>query len=250
MKMLMCGKGGSGKSIVSAMLAKEFEARGLDVLVLDTDESNFGLHRHLGLPLPPDFVNYFGGREEVLKKIRETNGEARFIEGEWHFSDLPAKYVSEKGRIKLMSVAKIQEPDCGCACPFSVIAQQLISALRPDRYQVVIVDTEAGMKHFNRGTGRGADAVFMVVDPSMESMQLAGKVADFCQKTGQTLYFILNKVSLDVLCEMENTVHKYGRIAGIIPAYHTILQAGLRGSEMQADYDEILSLADFCQTLN
>lgn len=249
MKMLMCGKGGSGKSIVAAMLAKEFEARNLDVLVLDTDESNFGLHRQLGLPLPPDFVGYFGSRDDVLGKIRESNGQHLFIEGEWHFSDLPAKYVSEKGRIRLMSVAKLQEPDCGCACPFSVIAQQLISALKTDRYQMVIIDTEAGMKHFNRGTGRGADAVFMVVDPSSESMQLAGKVAAFCERTGQSLYFILNKVSPDVRCEMGNAVHKYGRIAGVIPAYHTIMQAGLKGREMQADYDEVMWLADFCQTL-
>ena len=65
----MCGKGGCGKSTISSLLAKEFETRGFDVLVLDTDESNYGLHKQLGLPLPPDFIEYFGQKEDVLKLI-------------------------------------------------------------------------------------------------------------------------------------------------------------------------------------
>jgi len=38
MKLLICGKGGSGKSTVSSLLAKSMASRGLDVLVIDTDE--------------------------------------------------------------------------------------------------------------------------------------------------------------------------------------------------------------------
>lgn len=47
MKITVCGKGGCGKSTVSALLAKEFERMGKTVLVADSDESNYGLHRQL-----------------------------------------------------------------------------------------------------------------------------------------------------------------------------------------------------------
>ena len=48
MKITVCGKGGCGKSTVSALLAKEFERMGKTVLVADSDESNYGLHRQTG----------------------------------------------------------------------------------------------------------------------------------------------------------------------------------------------------------
>ena len=48
MKIVICGKGGSGKSTISALLAREIAEKGNEVLVVDTDESNFGLYKQLG----------------------------------------------------------------------------------------------------------------------------------------------------------------------------------------------------------
>ena len=46
--MLICGKGGCGKSTVVALLSKEIAERKNKVLVIDSDESNIGLHSRLG----------------------------------------------------------------------------------------------------------------------------------------------------------------------------------------------------------
>jgi len=54
MKLIVCGKGGSGKSVISALLAKDLAKRGYKVLVIDNDESNFGLHHLLGMEIPED----------------------------------------------------------------------------------------------------------------------------------------------------------------------------------------------------
>jgi len=40
MKISVCGKGGSGKSTVVTLLANEALARGYQVLIVDSDESN------------------------------------------------------------------------------------------------------------------------------------------------------------------------------------------------------------------
>jgi CO dehydrogenase maturation factor len=48
MKLSVCGKGGSGKSIVVTMLANEARTRGYVVLVIDSGESNSGLVGMLG----------------------------------------------------------------------------------------------------------------------------------------------------------------------------------------------------------
>ena len=49
MKILVCGKGGCGKSTVVALLAREIALRKSKVLVVDSDESNTGLHSRLGM---------------------------------------------------------------------------------------------------------------------------------------------------------------------------------------------------------
>ena len=63
MKLVICGKGGSGKSTVSALMTRELAARGEKVLVVDTDESKFGIYKPLGLPQPRDFMDSLGGKK-------------------------------------------------------------------------------------------------------------------------------------------------------------------------------------------
>ena len=48
MKIIVCGKGGSGKSTVSTLIARALTHRGYGILMVDGDESNLGLHRLLG----------------------------------------------------------------------------------------------------------------------------------------------------------------------------------------------------------
>jgi len=52
MKISICGKGGSGKSALTALLANQAVARGLEVVVVDSDESNSGLFKILGFENP------------------------------------------------------------------------------------------------------------------------------------------------------------------------------------------------------
>jgi len=70
MKILVCGKGGCGKSTIVALLAKEIAARKRKVLVIDNDESNVGLHSRLGMQQPDDFMNYFGGKKFCSGKLK------------------------------------------------------------------------------------------------------------------------------------------------------------------------------------
>jgi len=46
------GKGGSGKSTVTVLLAKALRKHGYDVCVLDADSTNIGLHQALNRKTP------------------------------------------------------------------------------------------------------------------------------------------------------------------------------------------------------
>ncbi len=52
----------------------------------DSDESNYGLHRQLGMKLPRDFTDYFGGKQNVLNDMMLSKFTHQFLET-WTIDD-------------------------------------------------------------------------------------------------------------------------------------------------------------------
>ena len=248
MKILICGKGGSGKSTISSLLAKSMAKKGHNVLVIDSDESNFGLHRQLGMELPDDFMNFFGGKRGMGRKIREffRKGESVSVfDKRWGINDLPEEYLTKKNGIRLLAIGKIHDFGEGCACPMGALAKTLLDNLDVTDNEVVIVDTDAGIEHFGRGVERGCDVILVVVEPSYESLKLAGKIDEMAKSIGKTIYFVLNKVdddSRDMMLESLN--QSKINVAGTVPASKAVFKAGLAGEELDVHLPEIEGLAD------
>lgn len=241
MKTIVCGKGGCGKSAITSLIAKEISRRGFKVVVADNDESNFGLHTYLGLDLPKDLVNYFGGRDEVFERIDEIKQALRL-------QDVSSDYISQKGGISLLSMGKIKEYGEGCACPINALSSEFYSNLRLEDGEFLLVDAEAGIEHFGRGVEEGCDLILMVVDPTQESLRLAKKVFNFGDEIGLEVLFVLNKVN-----EREEGFLKKSlpekRIISSIPEVEEISEASLEGKELdirQKGIKEIVNvLAEF-----
>ena len=65
-RISICGKGGSGKSTIVALLASELASKGHRVIVLDSDESNACLYWMLGFDEPPQpLLELVGGNERA-----------------------------------------------------------------------------------------------------------------------------------------------------------------------------------------
>jgi len=251
MKLLICGKGGSGKSTVSSLLAKAMTIKGFDVLVIDTDESNYGLHRQLGMELPDDFINFFGGKKKTIKRMIEffKNVDVEKMESEpmkifdqrWGFDDLPGKFLATKNGIKLLSIGKIHDFGEGCACPMGVLAKTLLDNMDVTEKEVVIVDTDAGVEHFGRGVEKGCDAILAVIEPSYESLKLAGKIDSMAKGIGMKIYFVLNKVDDDNRAVMLESLDQLN-VVGAIPVNKDVFNAGLAGEELNLNLPEIEEL--------
>ncbi len=152
--------------------------KGYNVLVVDSDESNFGLHKQLGLEMPEDFMNYLGGKKtlgEKLMQAYQTGDTASIFENKWQISDIPEDYTVEKDNIKMITIGKIHDFGEGCACPMGALAKNFLINTETTPEDVVFVDTEAGIEHFGRGVEEGCDLVLMVLDPSYESIRLSEK---------------------------------------------------------------------------
>ncbi len=247
MKILICGKGGCGKSTLTALLAQSMVRKGCNVLVIDNDESNFGLHRQLGLDLPRDFLNYFGGKKELgdkMKKSFSTGETVRLFERKWEIPDIPEEYVSGNGNLSLMAVGKIHDLGEGCACPMGVLAKHLLKNIDVSGNEFVFVDTEAGIEHFGRGVEEGCDALLMVIDPSYESIRLSEKISSLAEAAGKELYYVLNRAEGESKAILYEKVPG-DRILGALPVMESVFKAGMLGNEFNVESEEIESISSF-----
>ncbi|AET64400.1 ATP-binding protein [Methanothrix harundinacea] len=246
MKVLVCGKGGSGKSTVAALLAKSMAKRGFNVLVVDSDESNYGLHRQLGMELPSTLMDHFGGKKEMMGKMRRSfagGEEASLFDEKWTFASIPAEATTEKDGIRLLAIGKIHDFGEGCACPMGALSRKFLDNLAVGNKEMVIVDTEAGIEHFGRGIEAGCDAILAVLDPSYESLLLSKKIAEISKKINKPLYFVLNRVDEERKAAMLEFLEKE-RVAAAIPEKKEIFRAGLAGDEFDFAVAEVEGLAD------
>lgn len=198
-KIMICGRGGSGKSTLVALLARTLAERG-KVLVVDTDESNLGLGRMLGL-VPPamTLMGCLGGkpavREKLLASLQQKGSESTgFFAESLSLASLPGESTGGEWPLCFLRIGKIEHSLEGCACPMGAVARSFLKQLRVNENEWVLVDTEAGIEHFGRGVMEGVDLVVMAVDPSYEAVLLAERARTLAAEAKKDFAAVLNKV--------------------------------------------------------
>ncbi len=227
MKIIICGKGGAGKSAVSVMLARALAKKG-SVYLIDADESNRRLGNMLGTATPKTLTTYLGGRKEISAKKDQI--------GNIKLGELPPEYrgMSSEG-ISLISVGKIEQFGEGCACAFGALSRILLQhlSLAPNEY--VVVDAEAGVEHLGRGIEAGIDIVVSVVDPTMESVTLARFVSEETTRLGKRHVVVLNKITPELEARIKKLLRAEGLSAAcVIPPDPVIFESSLDGGVFKA----------------
>jgi CO dehydrogenase maturation factor len=241
MKILVCGKGGCGKSTVVALLAQEMALRKNKILVIDNDESNIGLHSRLGMEKPEDFMNYFGGKKLLFEKTKE-------MKNKWRLDDLPGDYLTRKGNIQLLSMGKIYEFGEGCACPINALSSKFLGIVDLRDGEFLIADTDAGIEHFGRGIETGVDILFVIIDPSQESILLAKKISELGRQVDKPVYYILNRIAdQETKAFLLNSIDRE-KVIAIIPENKEVFISGLAGNKFNMDVEGIKEIADMLES--
>jgi CO dehydrogenase maturation factor len=208
MKISVCGKGGSGKSTLVALLANEALKRGYRVLVVDSDESNTGLFRMLGFDRPPvPLMELVGGKKSLKQKMSQTNV---LSETQLKISQIPQEHLLQRDGLMLVSIGKILQSLEGCACPMGVLSREFLKKLVLQENELVIVDMEAGVEHFGRGVDTSIDSVLVVVEPPLESVNVGQKIHELASGIGiKNVWAVLNKVpSEDIAARLKTELRE------------------------------------------
>jgi len=242
-KIAVCGKGGSGKSVLVRLLADGLRNRGRRVLVVDSDESNTGLERMLGFnrrcqPL----IDLLGGKQkleqEIIAKVKagETEETVQLVKEEMPVANIPQEYILQKDDIKLVIVGKILMALEGCACPMGIVSRSFLKKLRLEPDEVAIVDLEAGVEHFGRGVETSVDCVLVVVEPSVDSLEVAKRIKELANQIQiADVWAILNKITSEEIADrLTAHLNKEGiSVIGSIRQSPEIFESCLEGHPLQ-----------------
>ena len=251
MKIMICGKGGAGKSTISVLMAKAL-AKKYKTYLIDSDESNVLLPKMLGVASPKPLVEYLGGRKSIFEKgeVNIVNALAKAGKG-IRLNELPRAYVSASPEgIKLITIGKVRNFGEGCACPLNYLTRTLLKNLVLNENEVVLVDTDAGIEHVGRGVEEGCDAIMAVVDPTAEALTLAKILKETFEKLHKNFWLVLNKATPKVADSIEKKAKEMGlKIDGKIRFDENIFLSCLEGKELNAS-EAMLDVEELLRSLN
>lgn len=239
-RIIICGKGGSGKSSFASMMGKALCSKNYSVILVDGDASNPGGLLRLvtgskDAPIP--LIEFFGGREKVTCPTDDPAPLTRLfdsvplIEQPIDLSEIPDKYYIAKENLFLFQVGKIQTSCEGCDGPMSKINRDLFIK---GNY-VTLIDVEAGIEHFGRGVEENVDAIIIMVDPTFESLDVAEQVINLSKLFEiEQVWAVLNKIDSE---ESESFMMKELKkrnvlVIGKINLDKNISKAGLEGKQI------------------
>ncbi len=240
MKIAISGKGGVGKTTLSAFLVRWFADQGRSVLAIDADpDANLG--HALGIKEASGLVPISQMRELVAERTESVPGAyGGFFKLNPKVDDLPEKLSVRQGEnIRLMVMGGVKKGGTGCVCPESVLLKNLVQHLILRRDEVVILDMEAGIEHLGRGTSKYVDWLITVVEPGQRSVETASRIRDLGRDIGVTrIGLVGNKVRNEQDRDFLRKVLSGQLILGFIPYDDQIIEA-----DLESKYAETVSAA-------
>jgi CO dehydrogenase maturation factor len=194
MKIAIAGKGGSGKTTLTAGLVLVFSQHKKTVIAVDCDpDMNLGIA--LGFPNPQKIVPITEMKELIAE--RTSSGEdssGGYFKLNPKVDDIPEKFCPRHDNIRLIVMGKVQKAEGGCMCPENAFIKRLISHLVITE-EVVLLDMVAGTEHLGRGTAHAVDAFLIVAEPThlgvstgLHTQELAGSLGI------DKVWFVGNKI--------------------------------------------------------
>ena len=200
------GKGGTGKTITTALLAKVIaQSKKYKLFLIDADPAMAHLARVLGL-------NVKRTLEDIRNEIIEVAGRKISEEKEELVRSLDYKMFDalvEGDEFSLLAMGRPEGP--GCFCPANVLLRRSIEMLSK-HFDIILIDCEAGLEHINRKVIRDIDVLLMITDPTIRGVQTAEAISKASKKFTQSK---INGLVINKIRNGSESIQNYARKAGL-----------------------------------
>lgn len=213
MRVAFVGKGGSGKTTLSALFARHLARSGAPVVAMDGDINQhlayaLGLDEDEVFAAPPlsartgEIKDYLRGtnpripsREAMVKTTPPGRGSRLLrLLGD---DEIHSRHVQRVGEVSLMVTGAFDESDLGVACYHSKLGavELYLNHLVDGPGEYVVVDMTAGADAFASGLFTRFDMTFLVVEPTRKSVSVYRQYRDHAAEFGIPVAVVGNKVT-------------------------------------------------------
>lgn len=189
--LAMCGKGGVGKTSISALMVKLLAGgNNRKILAIDADPA-VGLASALGINVRKT-VNDI--RNELVSRIQKGESQAR--KETLNFLDYEIfDALEEREGYALLAIGRPE--DEGCFCRVNNLLKDIIRDLA-GRFDIVLIDGEAGVEQINRRVMKTVDQLVLVSDTSAKGISVANTIAHVAADNNavefRSIGLVLNRV--------------------------------------------------------
>ncbi len=163
----MAGKGGVGKTTVSALVTRYFTKQTSDPLLAIDADPNSNLGETLGLNIEKTVGDI---RENFMK---DPQGVPSGMDKILYLEMLMNQVLIEQKTYDLLVMGR-QEGQ-GCYCMVNNILNRFAEELESN-YKYLLVDNEAGMEHLSRRTSGKVDILLLVTDYALRGLRAVGRI--------------------------------------------------------------------------
>ncbi|MCX6641382.1 MAG: AAA family ATPase [bacterium] len=245
MKIAVTGKGGVGKTTISALLALELAAQGRKVFAIDADP-DANLASVLGIPDADSIRPLVDMKALIKERVGATSEDiGSYFTMNPRVDDIPEQYGVRMGNIRLLVLGHIPKARGGCACPENIFLREMVNHALTQQEEVVILDMEAGVEHLGRGTAGGVDVMLIVVEHSRQSIETAHRIYKLARELGIVhVLAVVNKLThSSELTSIENALAGIPVIAALQDD-RTIREESLQGFGVQYTSDTKAKIKD------
>ena len=189
--LALCGKGGVGKTSVSALMVKLLAGRNSrKILAIDADPA-VGLATALGIEVKKTVDDI---RKGLISRI--SRGEPQQSRDTLKLLDYEVfDALYERDGYALLAIGRPE--DEGCFCKVNNLLKDIIADLA-GRFDVVLIDGEAGIEQINRRVMKTVDHLVLVSDTSVKGLGVANTIAQVANEKKAvdftSMGLILNRV--------------------------------------------------------
>jgi CO dehydrogenase maturation factor len=245
MKLAITGKGGVGKTTLTALLAQVYADKGRQVLAVDADPSPC-LAGALGFP--PELRLQLHPIAEMDDIIEERTGAKPGTVGGFftinpRVDDIPERFSILHRGVRLLEMGSVKLGGSGCICPESAMLKALFTHLLFSKEDVLLLDMYAGVEHLGRATVDFVDAMLIVVEPTRRSLGTAAQIKKLANDIGLTR-LVGNKVGNDDEAAFLKTGMPGLPMLGFLPADLKVQEADRLGIPVYDHVPELKRLTE------
>ena len=222
------GKGGTGKTAVTAMLIRHLKNSGkkFRILAIDADP-DANLADALGAKV-----------EKTVGDMREFMQDSRFTSSpdtdkQALFEAKIFEILLEEDGYDLLVMGKPE--GSGCYCYVNTLLRAILDKTATD-YDLIVIDTPAGLEHFSRKIFPELDDLIVVTDESRRGLTTGERIRDIAREMGlkyKDLYVVVNKITTGRRDKViENATSLGLTVIGTIPYDESLAKFDLVGDPL------------------